>query len=140
VPGRHWRSYGTDPLPSPAEALAEPFRAFPSSPLLDARDHAGDVGKPTRGAVGDGLRVCLGYLTATRGRLVVETAGIRVGLEPEIDGTSRVVLRESERSRTGGSAPHSASVLRTKQVTSEREAEKAARKQRLSDPRRDCDA
>jgi hypothetical protein len=29
-PQRHWRSYGTDPLPSPAEALAEPFRAFPS--------------------------------------------------------------------------------------------------------------
>ena len=29
-PARHWRSYGTDPLPTPAEALAEPFRAFPS--------------------------------------------------------------------------------------------------------------
>ena len=27
---RHWRSYGTDPLRSPAEALAEPFAAFPS--------------------------------------------------------------------------------------------------------------
>jgi hypothetical protein len=30
IPTRHWRSYGTDPLPTPAEALAEPFRAFPS--------------------------------------------------------------------------------------------------------------
>jgi hypothetical protein len=30
VPKRHWRSYGNDPLPSAAEALAEPFRAFPS--------------------------------------------------------------------------------------------------------------
>ena len=30
VPRRHWRSYGTDPLPSGAEALDEPLRAFPS--------------------------------------------------------------------------------------------------------------
>ena len=30
IPRRHWRSYGTDPLPSAAEALAEPLRAFPS--------------------------------------------------------------------------------------------------------------
>ena len=28
-PERHWRSYGDDPLPTPAEALAEPFAAFP---------------------------------------------------------------------------------------------------------------
>jgi hypothetical protein len=30
VPRRHWRSYGNDPLPSPQEALCEPFAAFPS--------------------------------------------------------------------------------------------------------------
>jgi hypothetical protein len=30
VPKRHWRSYGDDPLPSGAEALGEPLRAFPS--------------------------------------------------------------------------------------------------------------
>jgi hypothetical protein len=30
VPTRHWRSYGTDPLPNGREALDEPFRAFPS--------------------------------------------------------------------------------------------------------------
>ena len=30
VPTRHWRSYGTEPLPTPAEALDLPFRAFPS--------------------------------------------------------------------------------------------------------------
>jgi hypothetical protein len=30
VPRRHWRSYGNDPLPTPAEALDEPFSAFPS--------------------------------------------------------------------------------------------------------------
>jgi hypothetical protein len=29
-PERHWRSYGTDPLPTPQEALGQPFRAFPS--------------------------------------------------------------------------------------------------------------
>ena len=30
IPKRHWRSYGNDPLPTGTEALAEPFRAFPS--------------------------------------------------------------------------------------------------------------
>ena len=30
IPTRHWRSYGTDPLSTGREALAEPFRAFPS--------------------------------------------------------------------------------------------------------------
>ena len=29
-PLRHWRSYGTDPLPTGAEAMDEPFSAFPS--------------------------------------------------------------------------------------------------------------
>ena len=47
--------------------------------------------RPTRGAVGNGLRVCLGYLTATRGRLAIETGSLRVELAPEIDGTSRIV-------------------------------------------------
>jgi ribosomal protein S27E len=30
IPQRHWRSYGDAPLPTGAEALAEPFSAFPS--------------------------------------------------------------------------------------------------------------
>jgi len=30
VTKRHWRSYGTDPLPTPAEPLTEPLRALPS--------------------------------------------------------------------------------------------------------------
>src|ERR1700722_20147708 len=30
VPRRHWRSYGDNPLPTGAEALNEPLRAFPS--------------------------------------------------------------------------------------------------------------
>ena len=29
-PCRHWRSYSTEELPTAAEALAEPFAAFPS--------------------------------------------------------------------------------------------------------------
>ena len=36
VPTRHWRSYGTEPLPTGQEALAEPFRAFPSWFLMAA--------------------------------------------------------------------------------------------------------
>ena len=28
--GRHWRSYGTDTLPTAQEALQQPFSAFPS--------------------------------------------------------------------------------------------------------------
>lgn len=31
VPMRHWRTYGTEPLPAPLETLGEPLRAFPSS-------------------------------------------------------------------------------------------------------------
>jgi hypothetical protein len=30
IPTRHWRSYGNDPLPTPAEAMGEPLAAFPS--------------------------------------------------------------------------------------------------------------
>jgi hypothetical protein len=66
------------------EKLASIFcvaRAMISSKLLR---------RPTRGCVGNGLRVCLGWLTATRGRLIVETGDIRVELVPDIDGQSRI--------------------------------------------------
>ena len=43
LPGRHWRSYGTDPLPSPAEALQQPFSAFPSWFLRITCDRCGKV-------------------------------------------------------------------------------------------------
>ena len=43
VPRRHWRSYGTDPLPSPAEALGQPFSAFPSWFLRIECDRCGKV-------------------------------------------------------------------------------------------------
>ncbi len=40
-PQRHWRSYGTDPLPSGTEALDEPFAAFPSWFLRITCDRCG---------------------------------------------------------------------------------------------------
>jgi hypothetical protein len=40
-PQRHWRPYGTDPLPSPAEAMAQPFSAFKYWFLKLTRDRCG---------------------------------------------------------------------------------------------------
>jgi hypothetical protein len=40
-PWRHWRSYGTDPLPTAAEAMTEPMRAFPSLFLKITCDRCG---------------------------------------------------------------------------------------------------
>jgi hypothetical protein len=43
VPRRHWRSYGDDKLPSGAEALNEPFSAFPSWFLRITCDRCGKL-------------------------------------------------------------------------------------------------
>ena len=43
VPQRHWRSYGTDPLPTAQEALQQPMRAFPSWFLRLKCDRCGKV-------------------------------------------------------------------------------------------------
>ena len=43
IPKRHWRSYGNDPLPTGAEALGEPFNAFPSWFLRIECDRCGKV-------------------------------------------------------------------------------------------------
>jgi hypothetical protein len=40
-PQRHWRSYGTDPLPTPGEALDQPLKAFPSWFLKITCDRCG---------------------------------------------------------------------------------------------------
>jgi hypothetical protein len=40
-PQRHWRSYGADPLPTPAEALQQPLAAFPSWFLRITCDRCG---------------------------------------------------------------------------------------------------
>ena len=42
-PERHCRSYGTDALPTPAEAMLEPIRAFPSWFLRIECDRCGKV-------------------------------------------------------------------------------------------------
>jgi hypothetical protein len=42
-PARHWRKYGGDPLPTGAEALDEPFTAFPSWFLRITCDRCGKV-------------------------------------------------------------------------------------------------
>jgi hypothetical protein len=42
-PKRHWRSYGTESLPTPAEALNEMFSAFPSWFLRIECDRCGKV-------------------------------------------------------------------------------------------------
>ena len=86
---------GTGLPDATAEQIARLFcvdRAMVSSKLLR---------RPTRGAVGNGLRVCLGYLTATRGKLVIETGSLRVELAPEIDGSSRIVGSSTIKPRQG---------------------------------------
>jgi hypothetical protein len=42
-PPRHWRSYGNDPLSTPAEAMQQPMRAFPSWFLRIECDRCGKV-------------------------------------------------------------------------------------------------
>jgi hypothetical protein len=98
-PERHWRSYGTDPLPTPAEATAQPLRAFPSWFLRVECDRCGKpvmhnevhMTEHQRGMV---LRV---YLSRTRHEGCGGRAG-RVELLTGIDGVSsrpvrRIVLR-----------------------------------------------
>jgi hypothetical protein len=43
IPARHWRSYGDDKLPTTAEALNEPFIAFPSWFLRITCDRCGKL-------------------------------------------------------------------------------------------------
>ena len=43
IPTRHWRTYGDYPLPTGAEALDEPFNAFPSWFLRITCDRCGKV-------------------------------------------------------------------------------------------------
>lgn len=45
---------------------------------------------PSRGALGNGLRVVVGAVLASRGSLVVETRGVRYEVYPSDDGTSTV--------------------------------------------------
>jgi hypothetical protein len=53
APRRHWRSDGTEPLPSGAEAMGKPFAAFPSRFL---RIECGRCGKVRMVNKGHALR------------------------------------------------------------------------------------
>src|SRR4051794_13297177 len=50
--------------------------------------------KASRGAIGNGLRCCMGWLTATQGMLQVRTGRYHVTLKPERDGTTHIVDAE----------------------------------------------
>ena len=49
VPARHFRSYGTDQLPTPHEALQQPMRAFPSWFLRITCDRCGERNSNAKG-------------------------------------------------------------------------------------------
>jgi hypothetical protein len=57
IPTRHWRSYGSDPLPTGTEALDEPFRAVPSWFMRVTCDRCGQqrMFSATHSAQGDTL-------------------------------------------------------------------------------------
>lgn len=52
---------------------------------------SGKLRRPSRGALGNGLRVVTGAVTATDGQLIVQTKGMRYELRPMDDGSSMVV-------------------------------------------------
>jgi hypothetical protein len=55
--------------------------------------------KPTRGRIGNGLRVVAGAVICAKGTLVVSTGNRRITLQPEYDGTTTVVsVEETARS------------------------------------------
>jgi hypothetical protein len=58
--------------------------------------------KPTRGALGNGLRVVAGAVLASEGSLVVTTRNQRITLRPERDGTTTVVSAEQTNEPTTG--------------------------------------
>jgi hypothetical protein len=86
---------GTGIADATPEKLARIFSV--ARPMLSSKL----VRRPSRGAVGNGLRVCLGYLTATRARLTFATGHVRVTLDPEPDGTSRIAQAETIAPITG---------------------------------------
>jgi Topoisomerase 6 subunit A/Spo11, Toprim domain len=73
---------GIDGTPEQIGALFSISRPLISTKLLRL---------PTRGALGNGLRVVAGAVLASDGRLVVKTRDRRLELRPERDGTTTVV-------------------------------------------------
>ena len=56
---------------------------------------------PTRGALGNGLRVVAGSVLASNGSLVVTTRGKRIELRPEHDGSTTVVSVKPVKNQVG---------------------------------------
>jgi hypothetical protein len=56
---------------------------------------------PTRGALGNGLRVVAGAVLASDGFLIVETSGVRLRLKPSRDGYTQVIERSASARRIG---------------------------------------
>jgi hypothetical protein len=56
---------------------------------------------PTRGALGNGLRVAAGAVLASDGFLSVETRGVRLRLKPGRDGCTQVIERSASGRKTG---------------------------------------
>jgi Histidine kinase-, DNA gyrase B-, and HSP90-like ATPase len=56
---------------------------------------------PTRGALGNGLRVAAGAVLASGGTLAVTSRGVRLELQPQRDGTTAVVERSASKRQMG---------------------------------------
>ena len=56
---------------------------------------------PTRGALGNGLRVTAGAVLASDGKLAVISRGVRLELKPQRDGTTTVIKRIASDRQTG---------------------------------------
>jgi hypothetical protein len=104
APRRHWRSYGNDPLPSGAEALDEPLRAFPSWFLRIVCERCGRERMISETHMPQGDMPIRDILD----RMRHDGCGGRAGkaeLLTEIDGSSRpvrrIVLRDGEYDRGG---------------------------------------
>jgi hypothetical protein len=75
-------------IDGPPEEIARLFSI--ARPMLSSKL----LRRPTRGAVGNGLRVVAGAVLASRGSLVVTTRNRRITLRPERDGTTTVIAAE----------------------------------------------
>ena len=72
---RHWRSDGTEPLPSGAEAMGEPFAAFPRGSCASSATAAARCRWSTRRTPGGGTAACA---TSSPGCVTTATAAHRL--------------------------------------------------------------
>lgn len=91
---------GLIPAGMPPQAAAEFIcRLFSMNrPLISSKL----LRRPSRGALGNGLRVVVGAVFATQGRLEIATNGLYFDLEPQADGTTRLRSPVSASPKTSG--------------------------------------